>query len=835
MDVFDLMATLGLDSSSYENGLQNALGAAKSIGGGIAKGFAVVSAGIGAASAGAAALSKQAVDAYANYEQLVGGMETLFQESSDTMLEQANRAYATAGMSANDYMETATAFSASLLNSLGGDTEKAAEYADKAIQAMSDNANKMGVDMEMIENAYRGFARGNFTMLDNLSLGFAGSKEGMEALLEKAHELNPDRIFSIDSYADIIDAIQTVQDDMGITGTTAKEAMFTISGAAAATSAAWENVIAAIGGGGDLGEAFDGLMSSLFGDGSTDENGVEGGLINRVIPQIQTAIDNLGTFLETAVPQLAEKIPPLFDSILPPLLDSASTLFTSFVEAIVSILPTIIDQLLPAATDAFNTVIGTLADSLPNLIDTIGKNLPAVITGLATALKTIITKLPSIISPLVKAIASNAPILLDAILEVITELASNLDEIIIPIVDALPDLLTGLGNAILENIEPLYAALLEAAVHIAEELPELLPELIEGVLLLINGLLEETPVIADMLLTVIPQIISPLIEGVIEAVVQNLPLIVDTVINFFTNYVPTAIKLMYGSLLIIVSGVYDGIKAALGEKLGGIWNTITTWWEQTKANIADGWNTFITAIKMWFNDLPYNLGYALADMIIKIGEWETSVWNWITTELPKIIEGIIEWFATLPGRIGEWFGEVLVKIATWATDMIDKVQEVLPDVIDGIAEFFEELPDKAIEWGKDMIQGFIDGVGDMADEAMGAIEDFAQGVADRIGFSEPEKGPLSNFHTYAPDMMELFAKGIMDNENIVANAMDKSLSFKPGINGSYASTMDGRYVAEQPTINLTLEVDGEAFGQLVYRLNGEQDQRVGVNMVEAFA
>lgn len=834
MDVLDLMATLGLDSSSYESGLKGALGAAKSVGSGIAKGFAVVGAGVSAAAAGAAALSKQAVDAYANYEQLVGGMETLFKESSDTMMAQANRAYATAGMSANDYMETATSFSASLINSLGGDTEKAAAYADKAIQAMSDNANKMGVDMEMIENAYRGFARGNFTMLDNLSLGFAGSKEGMEQLLAKAHELDPERVFSIDSYADIIDAISVVQDEMGITGTTAKEAMFTISGAAAATSAAWDNVITAIGGGGDLGEAFDGLMTSLFGDGSTDESGAEGGLINRLIPQIQTSMDNLGTFLETAIPQLADKIPPLFDSVLPPLMDSASTLFTSFIGAIVAILPTLIDQLLPAVTDAFNTVITTIADSLPGLIDTIGKNLPKVITGLSTALKTIITKLPSIISPLVKAIADNAPILLDAILEVATELASNADEIITPIFDALPDLLSGLGQAILDNIEPLYTAVLDSVIKIAESLPELLPELIAGLLTLVTALLEEMPVIADLMLTSLPQVISPLIEGIILAIVENLPLIVDAIVAFFTNYVPTAMTLMLGSVLMIVTGIIDGLKAALGERLGEVWTTIKAWWEQTKTNISNTWTNFIAAIKQWFADLPYNLGVAFANMILKIAEFETNAWNWITTDLPEIITGIINWFATLPERIGEWFGEVLAKIVTWAADMIDKIQEELPAVIDGIAEFFEELPDKAVEWGKDMIQGFIDGVGDMADQAWGAISDFAQGVKDRIGFSEPKLGPLSNFHTYAPDMMDLFAKGIKDNESVVTDAMDETLSFRPGVSGTHASTKDGR-LSNETVLNVTLEVDGEAFGRLVYKLNGEQEQRAGVNMVEAFA
>lgn len=203
-----------------------------------------------AAFAAAAEFVKSSVDAYANYEQLVGGVDTLFKESSEQLQAYAEDAYKSAGMSANQYMEMSTSFAASLLQSLGGDTAAAAEYANQAIIDMSDNANKMGTDIAMIQNAYQGFAKQNYTMLDNLKLGYGGTKEEMERLLEDAEALmaaNGEMVdYSIESYADIVDAIHVVQTEMGITGTTALEASETISGSVASMQGQWSNWLTAL-------------------------------------------------------------------------------------------------------------------------------------------------------------------------------------------------------------------------------------------------------------------------------------------------------------------------------------------------------------------------------------------------------------------------------------------------------------------------------------------------------------------------------------------------------------------------------------------------------------
>ena len=249
MELFKLFGTIAVKNDEANKGIDETVdkaekahpkmseafgkigSAALTVGKTVAKAAA---AGLAAGSAALAALGKSAISSYADYEQLVGGVDTLFGESSKTVQQYAKNAYQTAGLSANEYMDTVTSFSASLLQSLDGDTARAAQVADRAITDMSDNANKMGTDISMIQNAYQGFAKQNFTMLDNLKLGYGGTKEEMERLISDANKLKEANgetaDLTIESYADIVEAIGLVQDEMGITGTTAKEASTTIQG-----------------------------------------------------------------------------------------------------------------------------------------------------------------------------------------------------------------------------------------------------------------------------------------------------------------------------------------------------------------------------------------------------------------------------------------------------------------------------------------------------------------------------------------------------------------------------------------------------------------------------
>lgn len=286
---------------------------------------------LGAAAAGVASLTKQSIENYAEYEQFVGGVETLFKDSSDTVMGYAENAYKTAGLSANEYMSTVTSFSASLLQSLNGDTAAAAQIADTAITDMADNANKMGTSMESIQNAYQGFAKQNYTMLDNLKLGYGGTKEEMERLIADANrvkEANGEMAdLSIESFADVTEAIHIVQTEMGITGTTAKEAGSTISGSVASMKSAWTNLVTGLG---DANADIDVLLDNFLDSVET--------VGKNLLPAVKRILTGLFTTLEergpdmiaegvlllgklaagliTGIPDLIKKIPEIIRSII---------------------------------------------------------------------------------------------------------------------------------------------------------------------------------------------------------------------------------------------------------------------------------------------------------------------------------------------------------------------------------------------------------------------------------------------------------------------------------------------------------------------------------------
>ena len=302
-----------------------------------------VALGAVAVAAGAAAvkLGKEVIAAYADYEQLVGGIDTLFKDSSQEIQRYAANAYKTAGLSANEYMETVTGFSASLIQSLGGDTEKAAKYADMAITDMSDNANKMGTDMSSIQNAYQGFAKQNYTMLDNLKLGYGGTKQEMERLLADAEKISGVK-YDISSYADVVEAIHTMQESMDIAGTTAKEAEATISGSVSALKSAVSNLIVGFGNADADMELLCSNMADAF---------------KTVIANVAPVIENIAAALPTALDALLTAV----GDLLPTLLDTVAKLFSQVLKTLLSMLP----QLIPAAVSAVMTVVNALIENLP--------------------------------------------------------------------------------------------------------------------------------------------------------------------------------------------------------------------------------------------------------------------------------------------------------------------------------------------------------------------------------------------------------------------------------------------------------------------------------------
>lgn len=315
MEIFKILGTIALSGQDkFNSDMDSASGKGKKLANVLGKGLGVA-AKVGAAAVTAAAtaiatVTKSAVENYAEYEQLVGGVETLFKDSAGTVMQYAENAYKTAGLSANDYMDTVTSFSASLLQSLGGDTAAAADMADMAITDMSDNANKMGTDMTSIQNAYQGFAKQNYTMLDNLKLGYGGTKEEMQRLIDDANALNAAQgkatDYSIDSFADIVSAIHDVQTEMDITGTTAKEASTTIDGSINSAKAAWQNWLTALGdSNADIQSKTDELVSAI------------GTAAGNILPVIGQVLSSLGQALATKLPELLSQAVSFVISNLP--------------------------------------------------------------------------------------------------------------------------------------------------------------------------------------------------------------------------------------------------------------------------------------------------------------------------------------------------------------------------------------------------------------------------------------------------------------------------------------------------------------------------------------
>lgn len=438
MDVFDLFAKITLDSSEYEKGLKNAKSsasgltglfgkvgsAASTVGKGIfnvATNVAKVS--VAATTAGATAISALtglAINGYADYEQLVGGVETLYKTSADKVQQYAADAYKTAGLSANEYMNTATTFAAALVSSLGGDTEHAAELANTAIGDMSDNANKMGTDMESIQNAYNGFSKQNYTMLDNLKLGYGGTKQEMQRLLDDANKLNAAQgnytKYSIDSYADVVSAIHDVQNAMGITGTTSKEASTTIQGSVNATKSAWSNLVTGIA---DDNANFGQLISNFVNSATT--------AASNIIPRIEVALNGAAKLIESLVPPIMAELPSLIETVLPQLAQSAVNIVQTLVTGIsanaeqlidsaiqiITVLGNGIYQMLPtvaqSALQIVLTLVSKLNENLPQMLDTAGQMLIAFVDGVSEHLPDIMLAAASIVETLLTYFIEHLP------------------------------------------------------------------------------------------------------------------------------------------------------------------------------------------------------------------------------------------------------------------------------------------------------------------------------------------------------------------------------------------------------------------------------------------
>ena len=426
----------------------------------IVSGIKEMASAIKEAAAALVDLGKQSIMGFAEQEQLIGGVDTLFKESSAQVQQYANDAYKTAGLSANRYMETVTSFSASLLQSLSDDTAAAAQKADQAITDMSDNANKMGTDMTSIQNAYQGFAKANYTMLDNLKLGYGGTKEEMQRLLADAEKISGVK-YDLSSYADIVDAIHVVQTEMGITGTTATEAAATIQGSANAMKSAWSNLIT----------------------GMSNENLDLDKLVQNVIDSVNTFADNLIPRLQIMLPRFVQGLTQLISGMIPYIAPALELLLPPLIEGVGGLVSGIV-QALPAAVEAITAVIPMLVEQLtpllPQIISAgveiiaalasgIGENLPTLIPAVVDAIITITEGLLDHIDLLIIAAGQLIAGLAQGLIEAIPRLIGRLPEIIGAIVKGLLKGLAAIGEVGSQLVHGLFNGISNAATWLYEK------------------------------------------------------------------------------------------------------------------------------------------------------------------------------------------------------------------------------------------------------------------------------------------------------------------------------------------------------------------------------
>jgi len=422
-------------------------------------------AAVGAASAGVAALGTACINAYADYEQLVGGVETLFKDSADTIQTYADNAYKTAGLSANEYMETVTSFSASLLQSLDGDTEKAAAAADLAITDMADNANKMGTAMESIQYAYQGFAKQNYTMLDNLKLGYGGTKEEMQRLLADAEKLSGVK-YDLSSYADIVEAIHVIQTEMGITGTTAKEASTTIQGSVASMKAAWANLMVGMA---DDTQDFDLLLSNFIESIGT--------VADNLLPRIGIVIEGMGKLVAGLAPEIASALPTLTNELLPNLVE----LGVQSISALVQGIQENGDSLAAGALSIVGTLAEGIAELLPMVADTAASLVVSLADGLTESLPDIIPIAIETISTLVENLTENANTIIDAGIQIILALGEGLIAALPQLIETVPQIVINIANVINDNAPKLVDTALYLITRLAVGLVQAIPTLVVNI------------------------------------------------------------------------------------------------------------------------------------------------------------------------------------------------------------------------------------------------------------------------------------------------------------------------------------------------------------------
>lgn len=634
----------------------------------VGKGLAV--AGAAAATAVTALVSKS-VGAFADYEQLTGGVETLFgaggrsveeyaqsvgksvsdiqgkydslMSAQNVVLENANKAYMTAGMSANEYMDTVTGFSASLISSLGGDTNKAADYANSALVDMSDNANKMGTDMESIKNAYQGFAKQNYTMLDNLKLGYGGTQEEMKRLLSDAEKLTGQR-YDISSFADITQAIHAIQTQMDITGTTAKEASTTISGSWGSLKAAFQNVLVGLTTGGDM---FDQSLDALINTAVT--------FGQNIIPAIKGALSGVGYLIEGLAPVIGETIPPLINDLAPTLANSAVSLISSLVNGLTQNAT----QFSECLSNIIIVAVAGISTVVPQLLDAASKIVSNLMQGLTNSMPQIVNGAVTLIEGLVNGLVNNIPLLIMGAVQLVASLANGLIANLPRIIDAGVNLITGIVSASYSMMPQIIQNGMQLVVNLAVGLVRAIPQLIAA----------------------LPRITGAIVKGFKS-------------VNWFDLGLQL-IKSIWEGIKSIGSEMWNGVKEKTSELWGGVKNVVS----EKLNNIKSAYDAHGGGLK--------GATFAAIEGVKEYYRTGYDAINQLTGgKLGEVVNAVGEKMEVVKGKFSEAFGNVKNTVMTIFENIKNGITEKISAAVNKVKEIFGSIADKVSEvWGK--IKGII--------------------------------------------------------------------------------------------------------------------------------
>lgn len=634
----------------------------------VGKGLAV--AGAAAATAVTALVSKS-VGAFADYEQLTGGVETLFGASGrsveeyaqsvgksvsdiqgkydslmsaqNAVLENANKAYMTAGMSANEYMDTVTGFSASLISSLGGDTNKAADYANSALVDMSDNANKMGTDMESIKNAYQGFAKQNYTMLDNLKLGYGGTQAEMKRLLGDAQKLTGQK-YDISSFADITQAIHAIQTQMDITGTTAKEASTTISGSWGSLKAAFQNVLVGLTTGGDM---FDQSLDALINTAVT--------FGQNIIPAIKGALSGIGYLIEGLAPVIGETIPPLINDLAPTLANSAVSLISSLVNGLTQNAT----QFSECLSNMIIVAVAGISTVVPQLLDAASKIVSNLMQGLTNSMPQIVNGAVTLIEGLVNGLVNNIPLLIMGAVQLVASLANGLIENLPRIIDAGVNLITGIVSASYSMMPQIIQNGMQLVVNLAVGLVRAIPQLIAA----------------------LPRITGAIVKGFKS-------------VNWFDLGLQL-IKSIWEGIKSIGSEMWNGVKEKTSELWGGVKNVVS----EKLNNIKSAYDAHGRGLK--------GATFAAIEGVKEYYRTGYDAINQLTGgKLGEVVNAVGEKMEVVKGKFSEAFGNVKNTVMTIFENIKNGITEKISAAVNKVKEIFGSIADKVSDvWGK--IKGII--------------------------------------------------------------------------------------------------------------------------------